>query len=309
MLGRYDKYFFEQTYGVNPENVVMIEDGDVSIGTEEDILFYYDILSRAANKDLSIEEEYNKIESRMDIQSYIDYICANVYLCNMDFSETKNYCLWRVREPDGSEYGDGKWRWMLYDMDCIEFASRTYYEVESKAEINSFNQTMEFTGKRLNEQTLYSGLKANAEFCRQFVLSFMDMANVNFSYKNVEKVLAECGAAPEDYGDFFEHRFDYIVPYMAEEFGLTGTLEKVTVKMNDTAGGTIQLNTTTPDMSYGSWTGKYYTDYPITVTAIPADGYKFVGWSGSVTSDSATIETEVLTGGITLEAVFEKTAN
>lgn len=64
-------------------------------------------MSRALNKDLSLEEEYQKLEDRIDIQSYIDFLCANIYLCNMDVLETKNYCAWRVREPDGTKYGDG----------------------------------------------------------------------------------------------------------------------------------------------------------------------------------------------------------
>lgn len=308
LLGRYDKYYFEQTYGVDPDNVIIIRDGEVSEGEEDDRLTYYGIMSRALNKDLSVDEEYEKLEKEMDIQSYIDFLCANIYLCNMDMSETKNYYAWRVREPDGTEYGDGRWRWMLYDMDCIQFASLTYYDVERKAAINSFNQKMEFTGFAMNEQTLYQGLKNNENFRKQFVLTFMDMVNVDFAYENVEAVLAEFGASPDEFGSFFTRRAEYIVPYMAEEFSLTGTPEEVTLKVSDPEGGTILLNTTEPDLSSGSWTGSYYTDYPVTVTAVPKEGYRFAGWSGSVTSDSEQIEAEVLPGGITLKAVFEKTA-
>jgi len=307
-LGRYDKYYFEQHYGVDPQNLILIRDGEVSIGEEGDRLLYYEVLSRALNKDLSIEEEYEKLESRMDIQSYIDFLCANIYLCNMDVSETKNYCVWRVREPDGTVFGDGRLRWMLYDMDCIQFASCPYYGVEKREEINSFNQKMEFTGSAFNEHTLYKGLKRNEKFCKQFVLTFMDMANVDFNDQNVKKTFDKFGITPDEFGSFFEHRFEYIVPDMAEEFSLSGTLEDVELKVNDSKGGTILLNTVTPDLSDGSWMGKYFTDYPITVTAIPADGYEFAGWSGSVISDSATIEAEIKSGGITLEAVFEKTA-
>ena len=97
--------------------------------------------------------------------------------------------------------------------------------------------------------------------------------------------------------------------YMAEEFQLKGTLEEVTIKINDTDGGFIRLNTTVPDLTDGSWTGKYYTDYPITLTAEPKAGYEFIGWSGSVNSQNATIEVDIMSGGIVLEAVFEKAAN
>lgn len=308
VLGRYDRYYFEQHYGVSPENVIVIKDGEVSIGEESDRLIYYEVLSRALNKDLSQEEEYQKLEERIDIQSYIDFLCANIYLCNMDVSETKNYCLWRVREPEGTEYGDGRWRWLLYDMDSLDFASLAYYGVERKAAINSFNQKMEFTGSAINEHTLYKGLKGNEKFCRQFVLTFMDMVNVDFTYENVELQFEKFGIDMDKYGSFFVRRAEYIVPDMAEEFSLTGTLEDVTLKVSDPKGGTVLLNTVKPDLSDGSWTGKYFTDYPVTVTAIPNAGYQFAGWSGSVTSDCDTIEAELESGGITLEAVFEKTA-
>ena len=121
----------------------------------------------------------------------------------------------------------------------------------------------------------------------------------------IEEVIVE---APQ-LEKFFEHRFEYIVPYMAEQFDLTGTLEEVTLEVNEVEGGTIQLNTTTPELSEGSWTGKYYTDCPVTVTAVPADGYEFVGWSGSEISESDIIEVEVREGGIILEACFRKIEN
>lgn len=198
---------------------------------------------------------------------------------------------------------------MVYDTDCLEWMDCTYYGESEKAAVNSFTEKMQYTERALNEHLLYLSAKRNSKFCRQFVLSFLDMANVNFSLKNVNAVFEKWNSSSEIYGDFFAHRFDYIVPYMAEEFGLTGTLEEVTLKVNDPSGGTIHLNTTTPDLSDGSWTGKYYTDYPVTVTAVPEEGYRFAGWCGSINSEENSLEAEVTAGGITLEAVFEKTGN
>lgn len=199
---------------------------------------------------------------------------------------------------------------MIYDMDCLEWLDCSYYGCSEKAEVNSFTEVMQFTGTSISEQHIYASCKKNQEFAKQFVLSFMDMANVNFSLENVKNVFANWNLELEGgLQTFFEHRFDYIVPYMAEEFGLTGTLEEVTLKVNDPSGGTIHLNTTTPDLSDGSWTGKYYTDYPVTLTAVPEEGYRFAGWRGSINSEENSLEAEVAAGGITLEAVFEKTGN
>ena len=307
LLEKYNKYYLEEPYQVDPENVIIIKDQSATEGPEDAYDYYSSVRGSAAMNDLSIPEEYERFKEKVDIQSYIDYICANVYLCNMDMSETKNAMCWRTIEDEGSEYGDCRWRWMLYDVDCVEWMNWSYYDASEKAEVNSFTQVMQFTGMAIDEHKIYASGKNNSEFSKQFVLSFMDMANVNFSLENVEEAFEKWNIELEDdLRQFFEHRFEYIVPYMAEEFDLTGTLEEVTLKINDIEGGSVQLNTTSPDMTDGSWTGKYYTDYPVTVTAVPAEGYQFVGWSGSATSDSATIEAEVTAGGITLEAVFEK---
>lgn len=306
-LEKYNKDYLNEVYGVSPDNVILIKNQGIGEGPENSYDIYGGLLAYVANTDLSVEENYRTLEQMADMQSYIDYICANVYLCNMDMSETKNYLCWRTIMDDGSDVGDTRWHWMMYDTDCVEWMNWSYYDASEKAEVNSFTETMQFTGMAVDEHLLYSSAKKSEIFRKQFVLSFLDMANVNFSMENVTKIFEEWNSSTDIYGSFFEHRFDYIVPYMAEEFELSGTLENVTLKINDPNGGMIHLNTTAPDLSHGSWTGKYYTDYPVTVTAIPAEGYEFAGWSGSVTADSATIEAEVLAGGITLEAVFEKT--
>lgn len=309
IIEKYNRYYLEEQYGVDRNNVAIIKNHEASEGGEKASELYRELNNCIANGELSVEEKRNRLEQMIDMQSYIDYICANTYLCNMDMADYKNCMLWRTIEADETEVGDGRWRWMMYDTDCIDWTNPGYYEVNTKAEINSFNKKMQTTGYAIKEQPVFIFIKRSEELRQQFVVSFLDMANVNFSMENVTKVFEDWNRSPEIYGDFFEKRFDYIVPYMAEEFDLTGTLEKVTLKVNNSNGGTIRLNTTTPDLSKGSWTGRYYTDYPVTVTAVPEEGYEFVGWSGSVTSDSATIEAEVTTGGITLEAVFEKTEN
>ena len=93
------------------------------------------------------------------------------------------------------------------------------------------------------------------------------------------------------------------------EFGLEGTTEKVTIINEDSSEGTVTINTIVPAMDSGVWTGEYFTDYPIIVSANPAEGYQFVGWSGSITSSETTIEVPVVAGGIELQAKFEKSTN
>lgn len=310
ILEKYNKYYLKDHYGVSPDNVLIIKDDHVTSGPDDAYQYYLMIRAWADRHDLSIPEEYETLKEKIDVQSYIDYICANVYLCNMDVAEWKNAMCWRTLEKEGTLYGDTRWRWMMFDVDCLEWVDCEYYGVREKAAINSFTEVMQFTEQAICQHMIYASCKNNPEFCKQFVLSFLDMCNVNFTYDNVKKVFEKWDHEMEDdLETFFQNRFDYIVAYMADEFQLEGTLEEITLKINDAKGGNIQLNTTTPDVSSGTWSGKYYTDYPITVTAVPNEGYEFIGWSGSVDSDNATIETEVVAGGITMEAVFKKVAN
>lgn len=309
ILEKYNKYYLQDHYGVNAENVMIVKGKEVAEGPELSNKLYQQVSQYAVETDFSIEENYRELLSIIDVQSFIDYMCANIYFCNMDVSEKKNYMVWRTIEDEGTVNGNTRWRWMIYDVDCLAWTHPDAYGVEEKAQINSFSETMEYTNMAFNEHSIFASAKQNPDFCKQFVLTFMDMANTNFSIKNVKKVFEKHGITLDEYDGFFTKRFDYIVPYMAEEFGLTGTLEDLTVKTKDETEGSIQVNTAAIDLSEGSWSGKYYTDYPITITAMPAEGYRFVGWNGSINSESATIETELLQGGIVLEALFEKITN
>ena len=71
----------------------------------------------------------------------------------------------------------------------------------------------------------------------------------------------------------------------------------LTMDMNDTDGGV-----TIP--SAGTHT--YAADTVVTVTAVPAGGYRFVNWSGPVTDADSSTTTVTMTGNITVTANFEK---
>ncbi|MBQ1412724.1 MAG: hypothetical protein IIY93_05990, partial [Clostridia bacterium] len=55
----------------------------------------------------------------------------------------------------------------------------------------------------------------------------------------------------------------------------------------------------------GTWTGRYFTDYAVTVTAQPCPGYVFEGWTGDSNATDPTVEINV-NGGVAVHAVFKK---
>ena len=315
IMEKYDKLFFQGHYGIDEDNLIVVKQGSIEQGREEDMEYYFDLFGYINQNSLAEDSNYQILNEMIDMQSYIDFMCINFYIDNMDFTESKNVVLWRSREIDTGDYEDARWRWALYDLDAVEWDDAYLWGYSSQAEKNTFSINPRYTAK-ISEQKLYASMKVNADFCRQFVLTFMDLVNTNFKYENVEPKIQDyfnninteedSGSARQYFEEFFRDRASIIVPYMAEEFGLTGSLEPVTLYSNMPEAGHLILNTIKPDLSKGSWCGEYYTDYSITVTATAGNGYEFVGWEGAVTSTDACIEVPVEVGGIDLHAIFKK---
>lgn len=306
LMEKYSPYYFEENYGVDPKNIIIFKNNKVKDGKQEDEKLFREIQQIASDTSMTPDEKYDILSDKIDIQSFIDFFSINTYLCNMNMNEVENYALWRVREKENEDHGDGRWRWLIFDLECVETMEIDYYEVTERAAINTFSHPMNFIWTKMNENSIFAGLKECERFRKQFVLSFLDIANMNFAPDRVEKHLEQYQIDMSWKEGFFRKRFDYIVEDLKEEFALTGSLETVTIQNNDAEAGAIVINTTTPDLSTGSWTGKYYTDYPVTVTAVANEGYRFLGWSGAVESMEEMIEVPVEASGVMIQANFEK---
>lgn len=335
---RYTKQYFEEQYGIDRDRIVMVKQGNrVSIGTDQDMALYEELVSYAKEQDLSKPEAYERIGQMMDIQSFIDHYCFEIYIANTDWP-LNNVCCWRTRTESGnSEYEDGRWRWGLYDTDE---STGIYEEGMGTYTSDPFLEESHWFGAPLTTP-LMSDLIENETFKKQFTLTFMDMVNKNFAYEQVHDKLYQMAEVyaepmvksyhrfnPGEYtqdtfwdniaviDEFYEKRSDYVVDYFAQALALDGTEGTVTLqtacKIPETGetelssvGGSITLNTIVPELTQGEWSGRYLTDYPVTVTAQPAEGYRFAGWEGTCTTEDACLEAEVSAEGICLRAVFE----
>ena len=292
---KYNDRFFEETYGIEHPEIYKAR-------------FPQEVLELVYNHDMSDPTEYEKFCSLVDVQSYIDYSCINVYIANCDYYiETgDNSICWCTRGRDGDGYSDGRLRWCLYDLDRV--ASLCRYEQGltdiMDSQIDSFN-VMNDWAPTVSDSPIFSALKNNPEFCREYVNTFMDLVNTTFAVENVEHLLQEWETDLSFDDNFFIDRSGYITGYMADEFGLTGTLEDLTIETDHPDAGVILINTITPDLSTGIWTGQYYTDYPVTVTAVAGDGHTFVKWTGDIESTDACVEVTPQAGGTHIYAVFE----
>lgn len=301
MLERYDSEYFRQHYGV--DNRVLAKDGalDEEVLENAGLDFYNEFMFWAGHTDFTDPGEWGQFQKEADLQSQIDYLVINYYFCNFDFDESKNYVLWRSPTVADDQYGDGRWRWCIYDIDTLSWA-HYYSEYGKQEELNIFSNEFAMD---VNDSAVYRSLRRNPEYCQQFVLSFMDMLNNNFAPANAERVLKKYGYDLSCLDGYFLKRPEYAVKHLAEEFQLTGNLETVVIRCADPEMGSVMVNTSTIDLSSGSWSGQYFTDYPITVTATAQDGYEFIGWKGDADSTDSVLTLPV-DAGVTLEGMFAK---
>ena len=106
----------------------------------------------------------------------------------------------------------------------------------------------------------------------------------------------------DNINEFFKKRGAYALQHMKDFLKLNGDLVDLTIKIN--GKGKVQLNSIILDSNNGDWTGKYFTEIPIAIKAIPDEGYAFKEWSGYDKSLEQNDEI-ILSGSKTITATFE----
>ena len=105
-----DSHYLSDHYGIDPDSCNIIEKWRIlNEGDDTEWQLLYEWLETA---DLSQEEEYDYLCSKIDIDNFIDYTVFELYSANVDWPANNVRC-WQS--------GNRKWRWMFYDGDGCFF--------------------------------------------------------------------------------------------------------------------------------------------------------------------------------------------
>lgn len=237
---RLDASFVENRSRVPADNINIIKiDPDAKALSERDYdLSQYSKFSELVNEcDLEDDGNYDRFCGSVDINSLIDYYCAEIFFANDD-AYYCNMAMWRSRVSGYSTYQDGRWRYLLFDLDNTDG-----YLPNAEASVDSFTSGS-YMGINPDTDPVFSNLVKNSRFRKAFRDRFEYLLANDFSYEKIGPIIDEMEntyTVPmvssvrrfhdpdfdnEDYHEnveriraFFKARGDYIYDYMTEYMG------------------------------------------------------------------------------------------
>ncbi len=230
----YDTKYFAKKYGVSEDGLNIRK-------------YYYGVYNQSfrsmtdyiISNDMSVPENYEHVKELMDIDSYLTYVCANVYLANTNFGTTRT-STWKTNESTGTGYSDGKWRWLMnFTADSMSRSRRENYKINT------------FMLPDLHGDRVFQSLLMNKEFSDRMVEIMEKLIAENFSEENYTEVIdrysdlmrkpamdshsrfygsyseSEYNIQVDDIRDFFANRAEYIMEYTKEVAEKGGDMEYV----------------------------------------------------------------------------------
>ncbi|BFK14535.1 hypothetical protein DWV84_02450 [Blautia sp. AF13-16] len=176
----FTREFIEEQYGITGEEVVTVRNG--SADQKEFQSLYDEFYNFVTGSDMSDTSKYEIVKQEMDIRSYLDYFCANMYLANAQYGQ-EEACIWRTVSSENGGYADGRWRWVLGSMDMTMDNGTT--GPVSTASINTLLQP------GVTEDAFFQSLLGSGEFRQQLKESMYRMADDIFPKEKAEAIVNE----------------------------------------------------------------------------------------------------------------------
>lgn len=329
---RFDKYYLERVYGVDPENVDILEfNASVKEGNAD---HYLAMRTYMETNNISLPEHYNYIKTQMDVDNFTDYNIAQIFAANTDWPGN-NIDYWRLNTdgyvPNAPLGHDGRWRWMMFDTDFgfgLYGGSYTSNTLTFATEPNGPDWPNPPWSTYLLRRLL-----TNQEFKLNFINRFADLLNTTYIPARTTEIINSMKQAispeipahihrwkaPSSVATwnnnvnvmttFVSQRPTYQWQHIRQYFGISSNIN-VTLDVDNAEMGYIRINTIkitlgTPgvvEQPY-PWTGIYFHNIPVQAEAIAKPGFVFSHWEGSSSSSEPVINITPL-ANIALKAHF-----
>jgi len=299
-----DEHYIESNHGVDSKNVDLVSKVYPLVGSYQ---HFQETVDLALSTNIFSEEFYEILDTRIDLDNYIDYYATEIHIQNLDWGGIawliNNTKLWRPQTEDG------KWRYMLFDVDGAlgNFGSGINENYLDRARS---------PGVPSDHSRLFNRVLINEKFRLRFINRYADLINTIFQPAHYNQVIdgirdelepdiprqiARWGGPSSiidwDQGitnmrSHLEGRENTSREHIREHFDLAAE-RVIQIDVQPDGAGRIQLNSISPE-TY-PWNGIYFQGVPVTFTAIPNPGYSFETWSNSnlvsnVSAQSVTLD-------------------
>ena len=167
----------EDRFGIPSEEAVIVKNGDLEEGVEED-LASYEALEAFAKMDLGVQENFRAFSECADIRSFAEACAFRIYIGDDDWSWGSNEILWRARCGTPEQR---KWHWMFHDLDC---SAGLYSDAETAAARDHFLRAVE-------NYPLFASALRNEGFRELFCRCLRETADRVCAPERIEKTAAE----------------------------------------------------------------------------------------------------------------------
>lgn len=287
-------------------------------GLQGESAHYAALLELLRTEDLAQPAVWARVQAMMDTDDFAAYCIAQIFHDNHDWPGN-NVKLWRPRTEAG------RWRWMMFDTDF----GLGWHNPDPATDTIAHAQNTAPRWPPAWSTELFRLVIRSPSFRADFINRFADALNTVFRPEHTRDVLARAAAAIEPemprhlerwgfdgrpgaqqlpawrqeiaaIDAWFAARTGHVWNHLAANFGL-GATYALTLGVEPPGGGRLQL---TGASVQGPFTGTYFRDVPVRVTAVPAPGFEFVGWSEAALGPERTLRLSP-DGDLAVTAIFE----
>lgn len=179
---KYDEIFIENYYGVDrgetSEDIIIIKDDKIEAGRHDDLEeLYSETMKFVAESDMKNEGKYQKACQMMDMSSCIDYFAVLGYAGRSGDWPHQNYALWRSRNISEKAYEDGKWRWMIFDVNSTSMEDGLIDH--------------DLIGELRMYSAIFNSLCDNESFRKEFAKRLLELSDTIYTEEKVNQKLSE----------------------------------------------------------------------------------------------------------------------
>jgi len=290
---RKDEFFFENKSQVDIDDLDILNSIDNIInGDRDEYLQFYDSLFIV---DINSLDGWSFIDRNIDINNFIEYNTLQTFISNFDWG-SNNMLFWKAKED--------KWRWEINDADVslnfndflieadmywILFANQTPYAKmlyrileNEQLKVYFLNYKADLLNTVLTKEMLNPPFKKLVDILRP---------EIHFQQEKWAESVPNWEYEISMIDTFINHRQDIYRHLISRRFDLQG-FSNLNTQIYPANAGKIKVSTL--DIKDSVWSGKYFHNNPIPIQAVPAQGYKFVGWNIDLDSLPANFDLTML---------------